>query len=123
MRSSHFLSFYGEVGPHRALFHISNANAMGRTPGGLAWCRAMLQAMFLFAAVFPVNLRHKTEVLNCTVKSCLLCYQKYKGCFLFFLFRYMMKTSSRLSFFALFVYIVWLSGMVFIFMIFGIHHM
>lgn len=66
MRSSAFSLLLGWSGATPSLISfISNANVIGRTPGGLAGCRAMPQAMFLFGAVFPVNLksvlRHKTE--------------------------------------------------------------
>lgn len=43
----------GGVRPPQAIFHISNANVIGRTPGGLAWCRATLEAMFFLHEICP----------------------------------------------------------------------
>lgn len=51
-----FFLLQGGVGLPQAIFHISNANVIGRTPGGLAWCRAVLEAMFLNGGVFSVSL-------------------------------------------------------------------
>lgn len=41
----------GGVGPPKAIFHISIANVIGRTPGSLAWSRAALEAMFLYVGL------------------------------------------------------------------------
>lgn len=53
-----FFLLQGGVGPPKAIFHISIANVIGRTPGGLAWCRAALEAMFLYGGVFSVSLKN-----------------------------------------------------------------
>lgn len=53
-----FFLLQGGVGPPKAIFHISIANVIRSTPGGLAWCRAALEAMFLYGGVFSVSLKN-----------------------------------------------------------------
>lgn len=59
-----FFLLQGGVGLPQAIFHISNANVIGRTPGGLACCGAALEAMFLYGGVFSVSLDSSPQILN-----------------------------------------------------------
>lgn len=59
-----FFLLQGGVGLPQAIFHISNANVIGRTPGGLAWCSAVLEARFLYGGVFSVSLEICPQILK-----------------------------------------------------------